>query len=118
MNLPSNYESFISEIKTRIETARLKAGLAVNKELISLYWQIGKQILERREKEGWGAKVIEQVSFDLRHEFPNMKGLSPRNLKYMRTFAREFPDLEIGQQAVAQIPWGHITVVLDKISRQ
>lgn len=115
MNLPTNYQSFIEDLKARITSARLKAGLAVNKELILLYWHIGKQILERQEKEGWGAKVIKQISIDLRVEFPEMKGFSPRNLVYMQTFARTYSDIEFTQQVAAQIPWFHHCVLLDKV---
>ncbi len=115
MTLPSNYQSFINDLKTRITGSRLKAGLSVNRELILLYWHIGKQILERQEKEGWGTKVLDQVSKDLRHEFPDMKGLSLRNLVYMQTFARAYSDVEFTQQVAAQIPWFHHCVLLDKV---
>jgi predicted nuclease of restriction endonuclease-like (RecB) superfamily len=118
MNLPTDYPSFINNLKQRIANARIKATLAVNKELVSLYWQIGRAIIERQEKEGWGAKIIDQLSKDLMHSFPDMKGLSPRNLKYMRSFAIEYDDLEFVQQAVAQIPWGHIIQLIEKVKNQ
>jgi predicted nuclease of restriction endonuclease-like (RecB) superfamily len=83
--------------------------------LIILYWEIGRLILERQEAEGWGAKVIDRLSIDLNREFPNQKGISARNLKYMRKFAESYPDTEIVQQAAAQIPWFHNCAILDKV---
>lgn len=97
------------------EGARARA--AVNTELISLYWSIGKTILERQDVEGWGAKVIDRLSQDLRREFPEMKGLSRSNLHYMRKLAEAWPG-EIVQQPVGQMPWGHITVLLDRVQDQ
>ncbi|MFC7625026.1 YhcG family protein [Microlunatus sp. GCM10028923] len=86
----------------------------MNTELIKLYWQIGRDILDRQSEQGWGAKVIDRLSRDLREAFPEMKGFSPRNLKYMRSFAQAWPDEGFVQQPVAQIPWGHNIVLLDK----
>lgn len=111
----TSYNHFLQELKTRIRTARTRAALAVNRELVLLYWQIGRDILERQEREGWGAKVIDRLARDLRSEFPDMKGFSPRNLKYMRKFAEIWPDGEFVQQAAAQIPWFHNCVLLDKL---
>jgi predicted nuclease of restriction endonuclease-like (RecB) superfamily len=105
----------LQELKQEITTSRIRAHLAVNKELICLYWRIGQKIIGRQEQEGWGSKVIENISNDLRHEFPGMKGLSLRNLVYMQTFARCFRDIQITQQPVAQIPWGHICTIMDKV---
>jgi len=81
--------------------------LSVNKELILLYHPIGTEILKSQEMHGWGSKIIDQVSRDLRSEFPEMKGFSTRNLKYMRKFAEEYSEPEFVQQLVAQLPWGH-----------
>ncbi|MCL2090439.1 MAG: DUF1016 N-terminal domain-containing protein [Micrococcales bacterium] len=72
--------------------------------MIGLYWSIGRDLLDRREQQGWGAKVIERASADLRREFPDQRGWSPRNLKYMRSLAQAWPTEAIGQQAVAQLP--------------
>jgi predicted nuclease of restriction endonuclease-like (RecB) superfamily len=83
--------------------------------LVALYWQIGQEILARQQQQGWGAKVIERLAKDLRKEFPEMKGFSPRNLKYMRAFAEAYPDEQMVQQAAAQIPWFHNCVLLDKV---
>ena len=106
-NLPDDYPGFLSDLKTRIREARVKAALSVNRELILLYWSIGSDILRRQEEEGWGAKVIDRLSADLKKEFPDMKGFSPRNLKYMRSFAGAWPEEDFVQQAAAQIPWFH-----------
>jgi len=114
--LPSDYLSFLKELKQQIQQAQLCAGLAANRELIYLYWNIGCSILERQEKEGWGAKIIDRLSMDLKKEFPDMRGFSSRNLKYMRAFAETWPDESIVQQLVAQIPWGHNLKLLDIIS--
>lgn len=114
-SLPDNYEVFVRGLKERIHTAQIKAALAVNKELVMLYWQLGRDILQRQEQEGWGAKVIDQLSKDLKREFPDNTGFSPRNLKYMRAFAEAWRDEAIVQQLVAQIPWGHNVRLLDMV---
>lgn len=113
--LPNNYSVFLQALKERIRTAQVKAALAVNKELVLLYWQIGRDILSRQEQEGWGAKVIEMLAKDLKTEFPEMTGFSSRNLKYMRAFADAYQEEQIVQQAVAQIPWGHHVRLLDRV---
>ncbi|MEM9449894.1 MAG: PDDEXK nuclease domain-containing protein [Cyanobacteria bacterium P01_E01_bin.6] len=110
------YIAFLSNLKTRIKQAQIKAALAVNRELVLLYWQLGKEILQRQEQEGWGAKVITQLSKDLKHEFPNMKGFSRTNLMYMRAFAAAYPDESIIQEVLGQIPWYHNITLLDKIN--
>ena len=104
---PAGYHELLDQLKERIHGARLRAILGVNRELVLLYWQIGHDILARQQDEGWGAKVIDHVSTDLRKSFPQMRGFSPRNLKYMRAFAEAWPDEQIVQQAAAQIPWFH-----------
>lgn len=111
-----DYSQWLITLKQRIQTSQQKAVLAVNHELILLYWQIGKEILQRQQQQGWGAKIIEQLSHDLSQSFPEMKGFSARNLKYMRKFAESYPQFEIVQQAVAQIPWGHNVALLDRLS--
>ena len=113
--IPQGYADWLADLKGRIQTARLRATLAVNRELVLLYWQIGRDILARQAEQGWGSKVIERLSHDLRTAFPEMKGFSPRNLKYMRAFAEAWPDESIVQQAAAQLPWGHNLVLLDRL---
>lgn len=112
---PKGYLAFLGDLKERIRTARVRAALSVNRELVLLYWDIGREILARQSAQGWGAKVIERLAADLREEFPDMRGLSPRNLKYMRAFAEGWPDRQIVQQLVAQLPWGHNVRLLDKV---
>ena len=80
------------------------------------YWQIGRDILDRQQKESWGAKVIDRLAADLKREFPDMKGFSPRNLKYMRRFAEVWAEEEFVQQVAAQLPWFHNCVLLDKVA--
>ncbi|MBN1165672.1 MAG: DUF1016 family protein [Methanospirillaceae archaeon] len=113
--IPSDYPTFLTDLKNRIRQAQLKATISVNRELILLYWQIGKDILTNQEILGWGAKVIDQLSQDLRTEFPDMKGFSVRNLKYMQAFAATYPDPEFVQQVAAQLPWFHICLLITRI---
>ena len=98
-----SYGELLSALRQRIRSAQVRAGLAVNRELVLLYWQIGKEILSRQEAEGWGAKVIDRLAADLRSEFPGMTGLSARNLKYTQKLASAYPDEQFVQQAAAQI---------------
>jgi predicted nuclease of restriction endonuclease-like (RecB) superfamily len=109
---PDGYGEWLAELKTRIQSAQQRAALAVNRELIELDWQIGRDILARQAAQGWGAKVIERLAQDLRNAFPEMKGFSRSNLLYMRAFAEAWPDEQIVQQAVGQLPWGHNLVLL------
>lgn len=113
--IPSGYESLLADLKNRILNTRVHAALSVNRELILLYWHIGRTILERQEQEGWGSKVIDRLADDLRREFPDMKGLSRANLFYMRAFAEAYPDMSIVQQLVGQLPWGHNVLLITKI---
>lgn len=112
---PGFYNAWLSNLKERIQSAQQRAALSVNRELVLLYWEIGNEILERQQAQGWGAKVIEQLAKDLTAAFPEMKGFSRRNLLYMRSFAEEWPDHEFVQQAVAQLPWGQNLLLLTKL---
>jgi predicted nuclease of restriction endonuclease-like (RecB) superfamily len=116
--LPKGYDELLGQIKERIGSAQLRASVAVNHEMIVLYWQIGRDILSRQEHEGWGTKVIDRLASDLRRDYPDMSGLSPRNLKYMRAFADAWPEESIVQQLVAQIPWGHCVRLLDYVKNR
>jgi len=134
------YAQLVKQLKHEIQLARIKASLAVNTQLLTLYWKIGRTILEQQEQEGWGTKVIERLSADLKSAFPGMKGLSARNLKYMRAFADAYPKFvqppiaQIGniivqapltqlenesdlivQPLIAQIPWAHNVTLLDRV---
>lgn len=110
-----SYLRFIKEIKEEIKRQRLAVVLNANSSMICLYWNIGRTILQKQEKEGWGTKVIDRMSKDLKDAFPEMSGLSPRNIKYMRKFAECWPDYEIVQRVVAQIPWRSNISLLDKL---
>ncbi|MDR3481731.1 MAG: PDDEXK nuclease domain-containing protein [Burkholderiaceae bacterium] len=112
---PEGYADWLADLKGRIHTAQQRATLAVNRDLVLLYWQIGRDILTRQAAQGWGAKVIERLAHDLREAFPDMKGFSPRNLKYMRAFADAWPDAEFVQEVLAQLPWYHQLALLDKL---
>ncbi len=112
---PEGYADWLADLKDRIHSAQQRATLAVNRELVLLYWQIGCDILVRQAEQGWGAKVIERLAHDLRAAFPDMKGFSPRNLKYMRAFAEAWPEADFVQQAAAQLPWFHLCTLLDKL---
>jgi len=115
---PVGYTDWLAELKTRIHVAQQRAALAVNRELVLLYWQIGRDILARQADQGWGAKVIDRLAHDLRTAFPEMKGFSPRNLKYMRAFAEAWQDDEFVQAALAQLPWYHQLALLDKLKTE
>lgn len=111
-----DYQLWLDQLKQQISQAQQRAALSVNQELLKLYWQIGHEILQRQQTQGWGAKVIDQLAQDLSHAFPQMKGFSPRNLKYMRAFAEAWSDPEFVQQPVAQLPWSHHLVLLTKLA--
>ncbi|ERP99110.1 hypothetical protein Q666_00155 [Marinobacter sp. ES-1] len=112
---PDGYSDWLTDLKNRIHHAQQRASLAVNRELVLLYWQIGQDILQRQAAQGWGAKVIDHLAHDLRTAFPDIKGFSPRNLKYMRAFAEAWPDSEFVQGVLAQLPWYHQLALLDKL---
>lgn len=114
--IPAGYAEWLVGLKARISAARQQAALAVNQELVRLYHHIGVEILERQSHQGWGAKVIDRLAADLREAFPEMKGFSSSNLKYMRFFAQMCPDGRIGQQPADQLPWFHIVTLLTKVS--
>jgi predicted nuclease of restriction endonuclease-like (RecB) superfamily len=138
---PAGYADWLGEIKTQIHEAQQRAAQALNLELVSLYWRIGRAILDQQDQQGWGAKVIDRLAQDLRANFPEMKGFSRTNLMYMRAFATAWPNEEIVQGGLGQLegaaivhqvvdklgsgaivqqlldklPWGHHCVLLDKL---
>jgi predicted nuclease of restriction endonuclease-like (RecB) superfamily len=120
--LNKEYAAFLEQIKARVVTSRYQATLAINREMLHLYHHIGTEIIRSQHLHGWGARIITQLSKDLKAEFPEMKGFSPQNLKYMKRFAEEYTLDEIGQQAVDQLPWGHnielMYAIADKKERQ
>jgi predicted nuclease of restriction endonuclease-like (RecB) superfamily len=116
---PTGYAEWIADVKQRVRAAQMRASLAVNHELIALYWSIGRDLLERRAKSKWGDGVIDRASADLRAEFPRMEGFSKSNLKYMRQFAEAWPEGDqIGQQPVGQLPWSTNLVLLTKLKKR
>jgi predicted nuclease of restriction endonuclease-like (RecB) superfamily len=126
--LPASYPTLLKEIKSRIHTAQIKAAISVNRELIKLYWHIGKSIVERQRKEGWGKSVVERLSQDIQKAFPGISGFSSQNLWYMRAFYSAWTEAisnlqqPVGEldgkdlpQAVGDLPWGHNLQLLSKL---
>lgn len=113
--LPEGYGDLLRQLRERIAGAQMHAALAVNRELVLLYWHLGREILTRQQQQGWGAKIIDRLSRDLQHEFPDQKGFSSRNLKYMRAFAETWPDEALVQGVLAQITWYHNLALLEKV---
>ncbi len=112
LSFTQGYKVFLNQLKEKIRSARLRAALAVNREVIQLYWHIGKEIIE---KQNWGSRLIETLSQDLQNSFPETSGFSVRNLQRMRQFAVYYPDIKILPQTVAQLPWGHISILIHKV---
>ena len=110
------YVEFLGEVKDRISSARVKAVFAANSGMVIMYWEIGIMILKNQKQQGWGTKVIGRLSADLMREFPDMRGFSTRNLKYMRKFAQEYKSRTIVQESLAQITWYHNLALMEKIS--
>ena len=115
LSLPTGYAGTLQDIKEHLRSARVRAVLAANPIVIEAYWHTGKIILQRQGESAWGAKVIDRLAADLREEFPDMGGLSARNLLAMKVFAREFPEGPIAQQPVAQLPWGHVPQIMQRL---
>lgn len=113
---PAGYDTFISDLKRRVRTTQFRMVRAANAELLRLFWNVGNEILTRQRDQGWGAKVVDRISADLRREFPDQRGWSRRNLLYMRKVAEVWPtESEFVHQPGAQLPWRHVTVLLDKL---
>ena len=115
---PTTYQQFVTDIKNRIRHAQYLALKKVNKELISLYWDIGRSIKEKQEAEGWGKSIVEKLSMDLQKEFPGMSGFSTRNLWLMRQFFETYSNDENLQPMVAEIGWSHNTLILNKCNNK
>lgn len=116
--MSDTYLNFIDNIKNEIKTQRLSVVLSANASMICLYWNIGNAILNKQAEEGWGSKVIDRISKDINDAFPDLKGFSPRNIKYMRKFAEVWKDYEIMQRTAAQIPWRSNILLMDRLSDQ
>jgi predicted nuclease of restriction endonuclease-like (RecB) superfamily len=117
-SLPSDYGELLADLKLKVHAARMRATLAANSELVNLYLDIGREINKRQERDGWGSGVIARLAKDLKTEYPDMKGLSPRNLLYMKQVAGAFGTRPISQQLVAKLPWGHSLTLLEKLSSE
>ena len=113
-NMPSDYAGLLAEVKERVRAARYAALKAVNKELVSLYWDIGRMIAERQKVEGWGKSVVQQLAADLQAEFPGMRGYSAQNLWYMRQFFLEYHENEKLQPLVGEISWAKNLVIMGR----
>jgi len=118
LELPRDYAATLAEIKRRVRDERLRVVLTANSAMVLLYWDIGRKILERQESAGWGAKVIDRLAADLREAFPDARGFSPRNLKYMRAFAAAWSSRAFVQETLARIPWYHNIALLEKLERR
>jgi predicted nuclease of restriction endonuclease-like (RecB) superfamily len=113
---PEGYQALLGDLKERIRSAQIKAAVTVSRELVALYWQIGREIVERQQAHGWGTQVIDRLATDLRQSFPGMKGFSRRNLHYMRALAAAYPERAAMEEAVAGLPWGHTMRLLDMVA--
>jgi predicted nuclease of restriction endonuclease-like (RecB) superfamily len=113
--IDTNYHDLIVELKQKIVLAQQKAIQSVNYELVMLYWEIGKAIIDNQVKQGWGTKIIESLSIELQNTFPNMRGVSSRNLKYMRQFATIYTDIQFVQEVLAQLSWYNNLTLMQKI---
>ncbi|WP_423462093.1 DUF1016 N-terminal domain-containing protein [Promicromonospora sp. MS192] len=113
---PDGYDAFITDLKHRVRSTQFRMVRAANTELLRLFWNVGNEILTRQRDQGWGAKVVDRISADLRREFPGQRSWSRRNLLYMRKVAEVWPtESEFVHQPGAQLPWRHVTVLLDKL---
>lgn len=113
--MSDSYLVFIEDLKKHIQKQRIAVVMKANADMICMYWNIGNAILEKQKEEGWGAKVIDRISHDIKEAYPDMSGFSPRNIKYMRKFAEAWRDYKIVQQVVAQIAWRSNILLLDKL---
>lgn len=114
-DVPVDYAAWLADLKSRIHQERLRVVLASNTVMVLLYWDIGRSILDKQADQGWGSRVIDRLATDLREAFPEMKGFSPRNLKYMRAFASAWPKREIVQGSLAQLTWYHHIALIEKL---
>ena len=114
----TTYRDVLARLKSQIRTAQVRAAASVNQQLVILYWGIGKEILARQKEDGWGTGVIDRLAKDLRAEFPDMRGLSPRNLGYMKAFAEAWPDEPILQTPLAKLTWYHNLTLLEKLKNR
>lgn len=112
---PSGYPAVLAELTAKVRTAQVRAAVAVNAALVELYWEIGRTVLTAQAAEGWGAKVVDRLAGDLRRAFPDVRGFSPRNLRYMRALAEAWPE-GVGEGPLAAISWYQHVTLLDKLA--
>ena len=115
VEMPSWYGDLLNSIKQLVASGRRQVMWSANFQMSMMYYQIGQEILQRQSSEGWGSKVVDRLSADLKKAYPEMNGFSPRNLKYMRQFAESWPDISIVQRTVAQLPWRHNICLIEKV---
>lgn len=115
LHLDGDYLNFLQDIKKKLKNARIKAALAANTEQIRFYWELGTAITQQQVTKQWGSRFLDQLSQDMRKEFPGMQGFSKRNLEHMRRFSQFYPNLELAKQAVSQLPWGHIVRLMQTV---
>lgn len=116
--LTAEYAKTLGDLKHQIQEAQIRAAVSVNRELIRLYWSIGALIISKQSNHGWGEKIVARLANDLRNAFPEMKGFSLTNVKYMAQLAKEYPDFLIGQPPAGQITWSHNIVLLQKLDNR
>lgn len=114
VEMPAGYPEWLADVKARVRRAQLRAAQAANGELLMFYWDLGRDITEKMTLEGYGTKVVDRLSHDLKVEFPEMKGFSPRNLRYMRRFSELWPEPEVWQRLLPNLPWFHLCTIMDK----
>jgi len=117
-DVPANYRDIVTTLKDKIQKARIQASIKLNADLLSIYWEIGATIARQEKESGWGAKIIVKLSADLQSGFPDMRGLSPRNLRYMRDFSLAYPEFGILQGRLAKMSWYHHITLLDKVKER
>jgi predicted nuclease of restriction endonuclease-like (RecB) superfamily len=126
-SIPTDYPSFIEDLKIRIRAAQIKAVLSANRELVTLYWSIGRDVFNKQKNDGWGSKIVDRLASDLHHEFPEMEGFSRTNIYRMRAFYQAYPEgspivpQPVGHiessipEPVLNIPWGHNGIIIERV---
>ncbi|MEV7662209.1 PDDEXK nuclease domain-containing protein [Paenarthrobacter sp. NPDC089316] len=114
-SMPDWYPALLTIVAKEVQVGRTRAMAAANSEVLNSYWSIGRQLAERESEQGWGAKVVTRLSTDIRARFPEAKGFSPRNLRYMKSFAQAWPDFPMLQAPLATLPWYHQIALLEKL---
>jgi len=115
LHLDADYLNFLNDVKKKLRNSQIKATLAANTEQIKFYWEMGQAILKQQTSKQWGSHFLDQLSKDMRNEYPGMQGFSKRNLEHMRRFASLYPQLDFAKQAVSQLPWGHILKLMQAV---